>query len=228
MHPLDNAARSSLLGAHAHVALRQGELLRYPSDIANFVAIPDEPDAGTWRELAEFVQGGLAFFAGDPMTPPPDWETFFRVDGVQLTGDGLAGAVDAEAVELGLADVAEMLALVALTKPGPFLPRTIEMGRYLGIRRGGQLVAMAGERLHPMGWTEISAVCTDPAWQGNGLGRRLILALVAGIRERGEQPFLHTAVDNFNALRLYDKLGFRLRRTVVFHGIRLPAARQPG
>lgn len=224
MHPLDDAARSSLHGAHAHLALRQGELLRYPSDIANFVAVPDEPTADTWHELADFVQGGLAFFAADSMTLPVGWETVFCLDGVQLEAEGLAGALDSEAVELGPADVAEMLALVALAKPGPFLPRTIDMGRYLGIRRGGKLVAMAGERLHPPGWTELSAVCTDPSWQGNGLAARLILALVAGIRERGEQPFLHTAADNVNALRLYDKLGFRLRRTVVFHGIRATTA----
>ncbi len=227
MHPLDNAARSSLLGAHAHLALRQGEMLRYPAEVASFVVVPAQPDTDVWRELAEFVQGDLAFFAGDPMTPPPGWETVFHIDGVQLTGDGVAGVPDDEAVELGAQDVAEMLALVELAKPGPFLPRTIELGRYLGIRRGGKLVAMAGERLRPDGWTEISAVCTHPAWQGNGLGGRLILALVAGIRDRGEQPFLHTAADNVNALRLYDKLGFRLRRTVVFNGHRLIPERQP-
>ena len=45
------------------------------------------------------------------------------------------------------ADAAEMLDLVARTDPGPFRKRAVELGRYLGIRRDGQLVAMAGERL---------------------------------------------------------------------------------
>jgi predicted GNAT family acetyltransferase len=104
-----------------------------------------------------------------------------------------------------------MLALTELTRPGPFLKRTIEMGAYLGIRRDGRLVAMAGERLHVPGWTEISGVCTDPGSRGQGLGTRLLLAVAAGIRERGETPFLHVLASNTNAVRLYEALGFRLR-----------------
>ncbi|MFY9931472.1 MAG: GNAT family N-acetyltransferase, partial [Streptosporangiaceae bacterium] len=125
---------------------------------------------------------------------------------------------------LGLADVPEMLALTGRTKPGPFLSRTVEMGTYLGIRRGGVLVAMAGERLHPPGWTEISAVCTDPAWRGHGLASRLVLAVAAGIRARGEIPFLHALASNVTAIRLYEELGFRLRRRVVFSVTRVPQA----
>jgi predicted GNAT family acetyltransferase len=147
----------------------------------------------------------------------------FHLEGVQLVDDGLAAAPDPEAVRLGPADVPEMLALTERTRPGPFLPRTVEMGVYLGIRREGALVAMAGERLHPPGWTEISAVCTDDAHRGQGLGTRLILAVAHGIRERGETPFLHAAADNTNAIRLYEALGFRLRRRATFLAARVPA-----
>ena len=114
-----------------------------------------------------------------------------------------------------------MLALVERTRPGPFLPRTIELGTYLGVRDDGVLVAMAGERLHPPGWTEISAVCTDPAARGRGLATRLVRALVHGIRARGEQPFLHAAADN-PAIGLYESLGFRHRRGVTFAAARVP------
>jgi predicted GNAT family acetyltransferase len=124
---------------------------------------------------------------------------------------------------LGPADVPEMLDLVARTRPGPFLPRTIELGGYLGIRRDGALAAMAGERLRPPGWTEISAVCTDPAFRGNGLASRLTLAVAAAITARGEQPFLHAASDNAAALRLYASLGFRLRRPAKFVVAQAPA-----
>jgi predicted GNAT family acetyltransferase len=116
-----------------------------------------------------------------------------------------------------------MLDLVARTQPGPFRPRTIEMGTYLGIRRGGALVAMAGERLHPPGWTEISAVCTDPAFRRQGLASRLVLAVAAGIRARGETPFLHAAASNTTAIRVYEALGFRLRRRTTFATLRVPA-----
>jgi predicted GNAT family acetyltransferase len=115
-----------------------------------------------------------------------------------------------------------MLALVERTKPGPFLPRTIELGTYLGIRRAGALVAMAGERLHPPGWTEISAVCTDPGHRGQGLGTRLVHAVAAGIRARDETPFLHAAATNTSAIRLYESLGFRLRKEVTFLAARVP------
>ena len=110
-----------------------------------------------------------------------------------MDGSGLAVRADPEAVRLGPADVPEMLDLVARTEPGPFVPRTIALGTYLGIRRGGALVAMAGERMRPPGWGEISAVCTDPAHRGQGLAGRLVRAVGAVIRERGDVPFLHAA-----------------------------------
>jgi predicted GNAT family acetyltransferase len=109
-----------------------------------------------------------------------------------------------------------MLQLVERTQPGPFLPRTIEMGTYLGVRHQGRLVAMAGERLRPPGWTEISAVCTDPVVRNQGIGSRLVRAVAADLRERGDRPFLHAAATNTSAIRLYLSLGFVLRRTVTF------------
>jgi predicted GNAT family acetyltransferase len=135
---------------------------------------------------------------------------------------GVAAAPDPEAEVLTADDVSDMLALIELTRPGPFLPRTVELGTYLGIRRGGDLVAMAGERLRPDGWTEISAVCTSPDRRGEGLGTRLVHAVVHGIRERGDRAFLHAVADNDNAIRLYEALGFRLRRTILFQGVRAP------
>lgn len=120
-----------------------------------------------------------------------------------------------------------MLDLVARTRPGPFLPRTIELGTYLGIRREGALVAMAGERLHPPGWSEISAVCTDESVRGQGLATRLLLAVSHEIRERGETPFLHAAADNIHAVRLYESLGFRLRRRTAFLAALVPEAEAP-
>ncbi|WP_149826652.1 GNAT family N-acetyltransferase [Streptomyces tailanensis] len=225
LHALDNPALASLTGPHAHFAEKRGRVLRYPVDVSPWLALPDEPDAGDWADLAALAGPGaevaLAGFGGGL---PAGWEATFDLAGVQLVDAGIETAPDDEAVRLGPADVPEMLDLVARTRPGPFLPRTVDMGTYLGIRRGGALVAMAGERLHPPDWTEISGVCTDEAWRGSGLGTRLILAVAHGIRERGETPFLHAAAANANALRLYETLGFRLRRTIRFTGVRVPAA----
>ncbi|MDN3024205.1 GNAT family N-acetyltransferase [Streptomyces sp. S.PB5] len=226
-HVLDNPAHASLTGPHARFAERRGRVLRYPVDVSPWLGMPDVPTAEDWADLAALAGPGaevpLSGYVGEL---PDGWETMFSVDGVQFVDDGLAAAPEPEAIRLGLADVPEMLDLIARTQPGPFLPRTVEMGTYLGIRRDGALIAMAGERLHPPGWTEISAVCTDPAFRGEGLATRLILAVAHGIRERGETPFLHTSARNTNAIGLYESLGFRLRRTTRFLAARTPE-RQP-
>jgi ribosomal protein S18 acetylase RimI-like enzyme len=222
-HPLDNPARASLLGPHAGLAERRGTALRYLTEVSPFVALPDEPGESDWADLAGLVGPGcVVATAGVAVTPPPGWTLQRELEGVQLTGDHVAVVPDAEAVPLGAADVPEMLDLVARTQPGPFLSRTIEFGGYLGIRRAGRLVAMAGERLRPPGWTEISAVCTAEEFRGQGLAARLTLAVAAAIRARGDIPFLHATASNVTAIRLYESLGFQLRRTATFVIARAP------
>ncbi|MBW4718414.1 GNAT family N-acetyltransferase [Saccharothrix obliqua] len=223
---LDNPAWASLTGAHAHFAERHGQVLRYRPDVAPFLALPDDPDDRVWDDIAALAGAGEVVPINNPagVDPPPGWEVEFRGAGVQLVDDGVRVAEDPEAVRLTADDVPEMLDLVERTKPGPFRERTIELGVYLGIRRGGRLVAMAGERLHPPGYTEISAVCTDPAHRGQGLATRLVLAVAAGIRARGETPMMHAAAENTNAIRLYESLGFRLRRHSEFMAVRVPLA----
>jgi ribosomal protein S18 acetylase RimI-like enzyme len=143
-----------------------------------------------------------------------------------MEGSQIDTAGDPNAVTLGAADVPEMLDLVARTRPGPFLSRTVSLGVYLGIRRGGVLVAMAGERMRPPGWGEISAVCTDPDHRGQGLAGRLVGAVGAVIRERGDVPFLHASASNTTGIRLYRRLGFTHRRDILFGVLRASAAVQ--
>jgi len=222
-HPLDNPVRSSLTGPHARFAERHGNVLRYPVDVSPFLALPDQPDAADWADAAALAgPGALMALAGVRVPAPDGWQVTLIGEGVQMVEVEAEAAADGEAVRLGPGDVPEMLELAGRTKPGPFLPRTVELGSYLGIRRGGALVAMAGERLHPPGWTEISAVCTDDAWRGLGFASRLVRALVAGIRARGDMAFLHAVADN-PAIGLYEALGFRLRRGMMFSAARVPA-----
>ncbi|HEY0859274.1 MAG TPA: GNAT family N-acetyltransferase [Albitalea sp.] len=117
-------------------------------------------------------------------------------------------------VELGDADAPEMLALARLTEPGPFLQRTHTMGRFVGVRIGGRLAAMAGERMRFPGFTEVSGVCTHPDCRGRGLARRLSSVVASGIQQRGEQPFLHAWTTNRAAIALYESLGFAFRTEV--------------
>lgn len=219
---LDAPALASLNGAHARFAERRGEVARYLPDVSVWTGVPELPTAQDWEDVRALLGSGAVFGVGAGARPPEGWPPAEVVGGVQLTGEAVAGAADPEAVELGPDDAEEASALVARTKPGPFLPRTIELGRYLGIRRDGRLVAMAGERLHPPGWTEISAVCTDEAYRGQGLGRRLVLAVAHGIRGRGEVPMLHAAATNTGAIGLYEHLGFRRRARGASRFVQVP------
>jgi GNAT superfamily N-acetyltransferase len=220
-HPLDNPVLSSLSGAHARFAEKRGNAVRYPVDVSPFGAVPDEPAEGDWADAAALAGPGNALsLTPGRVLPPPGWD-LMNLEGVQMTGERLAVADDPEAVPLGVADVPDMLELTSRAKPGPFFIRTIEMGTYLGIRRDGRLVAMAGERMRPEGWTEISAVCTDEAWRGQGLSTRLIRAVGAVIRARGDVPFLHATATN-PAIKLYERLGFQHRTDVRFTIAQVP------
>jgi ribosomal protein S18 acetylase RimI-like enzyme len=220
---LDNPIWASLTGAHARFAQVHGRAARYRPDISSFHMPADPGDPRAWADLAELAgPGGDVFVAGPGLTPPAGWTAPVVVGGVQMVDTGMAAAPDAEAVVLGEADLPDILDLVERTKPGPFRPRAIELGAYLGIRRGGALIAMAGERLRPPGFTEISAVCTDPGYRGQGLAARLMKAVAHGIRARDETPFLHAAAVNTNAIRLYETLGFTVRTDVIFAVYRAP------
>jgi ribosomal protein S18 acetylase RimI-like enzyme len=221
-HGLDNPVWAALTGPHRHLAEAAGRAIRYQACVAPFHGITDPADPGAWQDLAALAGPGATVFLVAMPEPPVGWEVVGSTEGVQMVGTSTRGEADGEAVPLGPADVPEMLDLVARTKPGPFEPRTVELGAYLGIRREGRLVAMAGERLRLPGWTEISAVCTDPGHRGQGLAARLMRAVAAGIRERGETPFLHAAAGNTGAIRIYESLGFTHRRGLVFQRVRVP------
>ena len=223
-HPLDNPVRSSLLAGHARFAERHGAALRYPPGVVPFAALPGRPGPADWADLAALAGPGTTVALVGMREPVPDgWGATLIGEGVQMVYGGASDALAEDVVRLGAADVPEMLDLTARTRPGPFLARTHELGRYLGIRRNGALVAMAGERLKPAGWTEISAVCTDPAWRGHGFAGRLIQILAASIQARGDTPFLHAVASNSGAIRLYEALGFRTRQETVFRRIHVPA-----
>jgi ribosomal protein S18 acetylase RimI-like enzyme len=220
---LDNPAWAALTGPQAGLAERHGRSARYLPDVNPFAAVDDPADPAAWRDLADLTgPDGQALLAAPGLAERPGWTCTNAIPGVQLVGTGVRGVADPEALALTADDVPEILDLVARTRPGPFGKRTPEMGAYLGIRRAGALVAMAGERMRLDGYTEVSAVCTDPAHRGAGLASRLITAVAAGIQERGGVPFLHAAGTNTGAIRLYEQLGFTLRTPIVF------AAYRPG
>ncbi|MEU7423160.1 GNAT family N-acetyltransferase [Streptomyces sp. NPDC040750] len=225
---LDNAVWAALAGPHAHLAERHGRAARYRPDTYDCAALADPADPAAWSDLHTLVGPGNTVRIKSVEQVPDGWEIVGAGAGVQLVDTGLRAEADPQAVRLGLADVPEILDLVGRTRPGPFLRRTVEMGTYLGIRHGGRLVALAGERLRPPGWTEISAVCTDPGHRGRGLATRLMRAVAVGIRDRGETPFLHAAADNNRAVRPYESIGFAPRRRSPIVQVRAPGTSVAG
>lgn len=225
---LDNPVWYALVGAHRSLGQVTALAARYQSDVAPFGALAAGATPAHWVHLAELVgPGGAVSLTGYVPDPPESWMVSRSAAAVQLVldgplpRDGRPGTdrmpdAPGDVEVLGPDDVPAMLHLVELARPGPFRTRTVHLGGYVGFRRDGRLVAMAGERLHPPGYAEISAVATDPAYRNQGLATRLVRATAARILERGEIPFLHVASTNEDAIRLYRSLGFTVRREVVF------------
>jgi ribosomal protein S18 acetylase RimI-like enzyme len=203
---------AALTGAHSRFAETRGRAVRYPADVAPFLAVPPDASADDWIDAAELVPAGtyVAVQRSEPETPD-GWSVVREFEALQMVEENVAGVEDPQAVALGPADLPEMLELVRNTDPGPFLERTIELGNFVGIRQGGVLIAMAGERMHFAGWREISAVCTDPGHRGRGLASRLIGTLVCGVHRRQERAFLNVLSTNTGAIAVYERLGFTVR-----------------
>jgi ribosomal protein S18 acetylase RimI-like enzyme len=217
-HPLDNAVWWALESRHRALAVARGRARAYHGDVSVFAAV-DTFDPASWADLGQVLgaSGSAALFRGDiPSDLPSGWAAVGRIRCPQmvLETDALTAVVPVPVRRLTPDDVPLMLDLIARTEPGPFRPRTIELGSYYGHFEGADLVAMAGERLGFDGYTEVSAVCTHPDVQGRGFGSALTHRVAAEILARGERPFLHVAEANTGARRVYEKLGFVQRRFV--------------
>lgn len=216
-HPLDNPVWHSLAGPHQHLSLSAGRFRRYRPDVGLFAAVED-PDAG-FEGLASILDVGdvVGLVTTGPVAVPPGMELVAIADVPQMVADGLNAPIRSAAiVPLNDEHVSAMLELTAFTQPGPFLRRTIETGRYVGVFDGERLVAMAGGRMRAPGFTEVSAVCTHPDYQGRGYAKALVHAIASDIVARGDTPFLHVRAENAVAIATYERLGFAIRRRMQF------------
>lgn len=220
MHPLDNVIWNALTTRQAEFAETHQHARRFVPEVTSLAGFR-EPTAEGYESLGGLVngRGTIALFLEEPFQAREGWELAGSAPLLQMVCEnGHVKAVsDSEhtLIELGEADSAEMIELTGLTKPGPFNKRTHELGTYLGIRKDGKLVAMAGERLKVPGFTEVSAVCTHPEHTGRGYARVLMMEVMRRIRFRGEIPFLHVREDNARAIGLYERIGFA--RRIVSH-----------
>lgn len=215
---LDNIMWHVLTGPHARFASGGATAKRYARGFSPIVGFAD-PAAPDLAALAPHVEPGEHLYCdGWTGAAPAGWQIDAENTMFTMVWDAALPPPDdaLKARPLCPNDADDALALATLTKPGPFGPRTIELGDYFGVFDGQRLVAMAGERMHAGTLREISGVCTHPDLQGRGLARQLMLLLIRRQMQRGETPFLHVMRDNVNARRLYRRMGFSdYRETVV-------------
>jgi predicted GNAT family acetyltransferase len=211
---LDRPIWSALTTRQRDLAQGGAQALRFPAAIGPFADMVDM-SAASFAALGELMAPSeyVVLFTQDAVAAPADFKVLLAETGEQMIGAPAESPLGgAEIVTLGAEDVPAMMALTELTKPGPFNKRTHELGTFLGIRVAGELVAMAGERMKPGNYTEMTAICVHPAHRGRGYAQALLGAISRHIRSRGEIPFLHVFTNNASAIALYQRQGMEIRR----------------
>ena len=214
-HPLDRPIWTSLATRQQPLGFGDARARRFDPGYAVFAAAADRSEESR-AALVELVRthGEAALVEAERPDVPAGLEIASEATLWQMiAGEDLKIVRPDFAWEpLGEADAAEILALATLTKPGPFYGRTHQLGDFVGVKQNGRLVAMAGERLKPTGFTEVSGVCVHPDHRGHGYAAALMSLVAAKILGRGETPFLHVYDHNRPAIAIYERLGYRLRR----------------
>lgn len=223
MHLLDNPAWSALTTEQADLAQGAATAKRYAPGILPFIGLA-EPDAASAAALDPFLAPGESLYCiGDLPPLPAGWRLENELPCAQLLAPQNLHCMPQPRETITLLaepDKEEMFRLISSLQPGYYHPDTRLTGDYCGIRREGRLVAMAGERMRMTGFTELSAICTHPAFTGRGYAQQLIAWLCRRQVAAGITPFLHVSLANQRALRLYIHLGFRHRREITFRKIR--------
>ena len=218
IHPLDIPVWSALTSGNQQVARGNQQAKYYNPQVAPFVALADLTSTH-FEALHHMIPHDqpVALFTNEQQLDPTPWVIMNRIDGFQLLFKGPTPEPEPEVVKLTETHVPQMLALTRLSPPGPFLPRTIDLGGYEGFFSGDNLIAMAGRRFDSGTHVEISAVCTHPDHTGKGYARRLINSQIQQLRAAGKQPYLHVRADNTRALRIYEHMGFVSRREMIIY-----------
>lgn len=212
-HPLDRPAFAALWSDWAALAEAQGNARRLHPAYGPFAASKDPMDLDDLAPLARthgpvwIVEDGL------PQKLPKGLRLEKQADVIQMIAPELiAPPLPDDVAEMPAEDGPEMRALAMRTEPGPFAEKTHLLGRFVGIRRQGRIIAMAGERMRLPGFIEVSGVCTHPDARGQGLAAALTYAVARGIQVAGAVPFLHCYPDNRPAVAAYERIGFVPRR----------------
>ena len=222
---LDNPIWNALITRDANHNIGWENLAFFDADIAPFIGMPFW-DKNSQKVLFNNVDANRKWFLliGEKVHFIEELEMVLTLPLYQFTCTNLKEVPKTkrplEIVKLDERHIEEMIMLTKLTKPGPFAKRTIEFGGYYGMFEDGKLVAMGGERLHVEGYTEISAICTHPDYQGLGYAAKITHHLAKSVLDKGLIPFLHARADNVKAISMYERLGFQIRKEIQFYIIK--------
>jgi ribosomal protein S18 acetylase RimI-like enzyme len=218
---LDNPFWSSLDSLHRSLALRVDEVARYPAQYAPFLGVADaEVDASEAMDALLAPNESVLLLGVMPRLSKA-WQREEFAPLAQMVAEQPLQLIDGpEIIALDHTHADDVLALIALVYPHYFRPRTMQLGRYFGIYLQGRLAAMIGERLGTLQTREMSAICTHPDFNGRGLARRLTAWLTNDTLARSQLPFLHVSQANTRAVKMYQRLGYRLRREITFAAVR--------
>ena len=216
VHKLDNPVWHSLNETHGGFSINYPNLKCYHPDICPFGGYETTTDISVY--LDEYAKLNTDFFiVGSQPSYSPSLSLKKELVCLQMVLDNpVKLEITAEIQKLNNAFEENLLQLVILVQPGYFKPKTPQLGDYFGIFESGELVAVTGERMKMNAFTEISAIVTHPAHTGKGYAKQLITFTVNKIFRENKIPYLHVAETNTGAVRLYEKLGFRTRRTISF------------
>jgi ribosomal protein S18 acetylase RimI-like enzyme len=215
-HILDNPIYHSLISNHKQFAIGNSDAVFYRRAMASFAGFKDFSDDNfNWLYQNHPDDGVFILFSISEVEIPKPWSLIAKIEMCQLVYDSAEMLhIDYKHEIRNLDDkhIDEMKALVDLTKPGPFEIRTIDFGNYIGVfDHDHNLTSMNGQRFNPYPYREVSAVCTHPASLGRGYAYDLLVKQVNIILKQKEIPFLHVRADNVGAIKLYEKIGFKIR-----------------
>lgn len=216
---LQNPVYNALCTGDQHLSFGTEKVKYFDEEVSPFAGF-DENYANSFSDLYDLLPAGRKIlYAKTSIIPQPKgWQLHHEIKGLQFVYAG--GEIKDEfpgVVPLTEIHVPAMIELTRLTKPGPFGKRTIDFGAYFGIFEADKLVAMTGQRMHIENYTEISAVCTHPNHLGKGYATVLLKHQLQLFLQKGDQPFLHVRADNERAIAVYEGLGFRVSRPMIFY-----------
>ena len=225
-HILDNMIWNAITTGNNNLADVNEVVGCYHPDIAPFAGLKELSNK-IFDKLHKFIPAGrsvaISHYDSDQLDKNK-WKLLQHMDCCQMVYEkpvnDFTTATSSLIQPLGFEHVSQMLELTALTKPGPFLEKTILFGNYFGIFIDGRLAAMAGQRMHPVPYMEVSAVCTHPDYRGKGFAKALMLHVMKIILDNSFTPFLHVLTSNTSAIQLYESIGFRIRQKLFIDVIR--------